>query len=415
MADLVKHTDLSVEQIAEIQKSLLVSLRSKEAFWDKFCSHSKIGDGYSSYKWRKLNIPQLKQSDMVNLTEGVTPAGLSMEYVAFSVAPVNFGDWIGYTDESKKYNFDDVTADAKEILAQRAFESVEGRKAKQFIQGTCTLDLNANNVTDGFMKDLLKARTILRKNKVQPLRNGKYGCIIAPEHAAEVLLAYKDKITHTSEKEAIINGYIGELAGFILFENADDVMYKQIEAANAVAAVAGSPLAANAAGTEGVTYYTRASSAAGAGYLNDGTYKYTKADSVPAEHEANVYYPLTTVGSDAVEAAVHSYVLFLGKTEKGLPVETVAFGDDSVKVINKPLGSLPQAVVESSTVVGVRGDTLDQRGSVGFKVMGFATRILHDEAIIRGEHVLADGIVELNVTDSARTGYTGKSTSPSVE
>ena len=86
MADLVKHTDLSVEQIAEIQKSLLVSLRSKEAFWDKFCSHSKIGDGFSSYKWRKLNIPQLKQSDLVNLTEGVTPAGLSMEYVAFSVS-----------------------------------------------------------------------------------------------------------------------------------------------------------------------------------------------------------------------------------------------------------------------------------------------------------------------------------------
>ena len=410
MADLVKHTDLSVEQIAEIQKSLLVSLRSKEAFWDKFCSHSKIGDGYSSYKWRKLNIPELKQADMVNLTEGVTPAGLSMEYVAFSVAPVNFGDWIGYTDESKKYNFDDVTADAKEILAQRAFESVEGRKAKQFIQGTCTLDLNANNVTDGFMKDLLKARTILRKNKVQPLRNGKYGCIIAPEHAAEVLLAYKDKITHTSEKEAIINGYIGELAGFILFENADDVMYKQIEAADAVAAVAGTPLAENAAGSEGVTYYTRASSAAGAGYLNDGTYAYTKVSSVPATHAASTYYPLTTIGSDAVEAAVHSYVLFLGKTEKGLPVETVAFGDDSVKVINKPLGSLPQAVVESSTVVGVRGDTLDQRGSVGFKVMGFAARILHDEALIRAEWALT--AQSMDVVDSNRKHFVAKNVSP---
>lgn len=380
MADLVKHTDLSVEQIADIQKSLLVSLRSKEAFWDKFCSHSKIGDGFSSYKWRKLNIPQLKQSDLVNLTEGVTPAGLSMEYVAFSVSPVNFGDWIGYTDESKKYNFDDVTADAKEILAQRAFESVEGRKAKQFIQGTCTIDLNANNVADGFMKDLLKARTILRKNKVQPLRNGKYGSILSPEHAAEVLLAYKDKITHTSEKEAIINGYIGELAGFILFENADDVMYKD--------------------------YYFKTSDAA---VVEDKTY-YTKSGDVYTA----VAEPKTANIADYYEKGVKSYVLFLGKTEKGLPVETVAFGDDSVKVINHPLGSIPQAVVESNTVTGVRGDTLDQRGSVGFKVMGFATRILHDEAIIRGEHILADGVVELNVVDANRTGYTGKSTSPAV-
>ncbi len=381
MAEIVKHTDLSVEQIADIQKSLLVSLRSKEAFWDKFCSHSKIGDGFSSYKWRKLNIPQLKQSDLVNLTEGVTPAGLSMEYVAFSVSPVNFGDWIGYTDESKKYNFDDVTSDAKEILAQRAFESVEGRKAKQFIQGTCTIDLNANSVTDGFMKDLLKARTILRKNKVQALRNGKFGCIIAPEHAAEVLLAYKDKITHTSEKEAIINGYIGELAGFILFENADDVMYKD--------------------------YYFRTSDEA----VVDGKTYYTKAGDVYTA----VAEPATASIANYYEKGVKSYVLFLGKTEKGLPVETVAFGDDSVKVINHPLGSIPQAVVESNTVTGVRGDTLDQRGSVGFKVMGFATRILHDEAIIRGEHILADGVVELNVVDANRTGYTGKSTSPAVE
>ena len=412
--NIVKHGDLNEQQIAEIQKSLLVSLRSKEAFWDKFCSHSKIGDGFSSYKWRKLNIPELKQSDIVNLTEGVTPAGLSMTYVGFSVTPVNFGSWIGYTDESKKYNFDDVTQDAKEILAQRAFEEIEGRKAKQFISGCCTMDITSSATTDAFMKDLLKARTILRKNKVQPLRNGKYGCILSPEHAAEVLLTYKDKITHTSEKEAIINGYIGELAGFILFENADDVMYKEIEAADAVAAVAGSPLAENAAGSEGVTYYTRASSAAGAGYLNDGTYAYTKVDSIPASHNANVYYPLTTVGSNAVEAATHSYVLFIGKTEKGLPVETVAFGDDSVKVINKPLGSIPQAVMESTTVVGVRGDNLDQRGSVGYKVMGFATRILHDEAIIRGEYVISGGKVGLDVNDANRTGYVSKHTSPAA-
>ena len=192
-------------------------------------------------------------------------------------------------------------------------------------------------------------------------------------------------------------------------------MYKEIAAADAVAAVAGSPLAANAAGTEGVVYYTRASSAAGAGYLNDGTYKYTKVTGdIPGTHEANVYYPLTKLGSDAVEAATHSYVLFIGKTEKGLPVETVAFGDDSVKVINKPLGSIPQAVMESTTVVGVRGDNLDQRGSVGYKVMGFATRILHDEAIIRGEYIISGGKVGLDIDDSARTGYVSKHTSPAA-
>lgn len=414
MANLVKHGDLTVQQIAEIQKALLVSLRSKEAFWDKFCSHTNINDGYSSYKWRKLNIPTLKANQIANLQEGVTPAGLGLEYVAFSITPVNYGDYIEYTDEAKKYNFDNVVADAKEVLAQRAFDSAEIRKAQQFITGTCTMTLSATG-TDDFMKDLLKARTILRKNHIQPLNGGKYGCVLTPEHAAEVLLTYKNQITHTSEKEAIINGYIGELAGFVLYENGDDVMYVRVEAADAVAAVAGTALAENAAGSAGVDYYTRASSSAGSGYLNDGTYAYTKAASVPATHAADTYYPLTKLGSNAVSASVSSYVLFMGKTEKGLPVQTVAFGDDSVKVFNNGLGTVPYKDNDGN----IYGDPLHQRGSVGFKVMGFATRILHDEALIRGLHTISaewdnSGLATNVTNDANRKHYDDKSTSPAV-
>ena len=77
----------------------------------------------------------------------------------------------------------------------------------------------------------------------------------------------------------------------------------------AVAAVAGTPLAANAPGEEGVQYYTRAAKPEGssAGYLNDGTYVYTPVDEIPAEHAANTYYPLTTVGSDASVKASKVY------------------------------------------------------------------------------------------------------------
>ena len=412
MADLVKNGELSVEQIADIQKNLLVSLRNKNAFWDKFCSHEKIQPGRTSLEWRKLNVPALSPSDISNLVEGVTPAGLSMEYVKFSVAPVDFGSWIGYTDKSKRYNYDDVVRDAKVILGQRAFEEVEIRKANEFLAGCVTMDFTSSAVTNHFLKDLLKARTILKKNHVKPLNGNKFGCILTPEQAAEVLIDYKDAITHTTQKEALINGYIGELGGFMLFECADKVMYKA--AVTAVAAEAGTPLAENAAGTEGVTYYTRASSSAGAGYLNDGTYAYTKAASVPGTHAANTYYPLTEVGRDA--ANEKGYCLFIGKTEYGMPVQCVGFGDDSVQIIDKGLGSMPQAVMESTTVVGVRGDNLNQRGSVGYKVMGFATRLLADEAIIRAEFDLGDnGAIEEEITDSNRRGYVAKASSPAVE
>lgn len=48
------------------------------------------------------------------------------------------------------------------------------------------------------------------------------------------------------------------------------------------------------------TYYTRASSSAGAGYLNDGTYAYTKVASPTGNPSTSSYYELSVVGQDAV-------------------------------------------------------------------------------------------------------------------
>lgn len=345
IANYVAHGELSVEQIAHIQKNILVFLR-KDTFWDKFCSHTRVPAGHTSVEWRKLNIPELTASQISNLTEGVTPAGLTLEYVKFSVSPVDYGSWIGYTDKSKRYNYDDVVRDAKTVLAQRARDEAEIRKAQQFISGTCTMSITSGDKK--FLGDLLKARTILKKNHVKPLSNNKYGCILGPEHAAKVLLDYAAEITHTSQKESIIDGYLGELGGFMLFECADEIMYKRTAA----------------------------------------------------------------VVSPATSAKTESYVLFIGKTEYGLPVQTVAFGDDSVQVIDKGLGSGPSK--DSSG--NVMPDALNQRGTVGYKVMGFATRILADEAIIRGLYVVSSSSDEagdkITVTDSNRVGYSAKSVSP---
>jgi len=355
IANYVTHGELSVEQIAHIQKNILVFLR-KDTFWDKFCSHTVIPAGASSVEWRKLNIPELTPSQISNLTEGVTPAGLKLEYVKFTVSPVDYGSWIGYTDKSKRYNYDDVVRDAKTVLAQRARDEAEIRKAQQFIGGTCTMSLTSGDKK--FLGDLLKARTILKKNHIKPISGNKFGCILTPEHAAKVLLDYASEITHTSQKESVIDGYIGELGGFILFECADEVMYKRTAAVAAV-------------GTAGQEGYVA-----------------------------------------AVTAKTEGYCLFIGKTEYGMPVQTVAFGDSSVEVIDKGLG----ANVSKDASGNVVPDALNQRGSVGYKVMGFATRILADEAIIRALYVIDDdsdqGGDSLTVTDSNRTGYSAKSVSP---
>ena len=322
---LVKHGELSVQQIAHIQKDLLVSL-NKDTFWDKFCSHTNVEAGVDAIEWRKLNVPNLTAADLNNLAEGVTPDSLSMTYVKFRVSPEDYGNWIEYTDKSKRYNYDDVVADAKLILSSDAHQQAEYRKANQFIAGTCTMDLKTT-----FLESLLKAKTILKRNNVKPISGQKYGCILSSEQAANVLVDYANQITHTSQKEALINGYVGELGGFILFETTHEAIYK-----------------------------------------NDTT----------------------------------SYCLFIGKSDFGMPVQTVSFGNSSVEVYDNGLGSVPQYTADG----GVRPDALHQRGSVGYKVMGFATRILADEAIIRAEYTFTEKD-ELDVEDANRTHYNNKSTS----
>lgn len=338
---LVKHGELSVQQIAHIQKDVLVSL-NKDTFWDKFCSHTVVPAGQSSVEWRKLNIPDLTQAQVTDLSEGVTPDSLSMTYVKFSVTPVDYGKWIEYTDKSKRYNFDDVVRDAKLILSNDAHQQAEWRKAAQFISGTCTMNLETG--TNGFLKSLLKARTILKRNNVKPISGQKFGCILTSEQAAQVLVDYATQITHTSQKEALIDGYLGELGGFILYETTHEKMYKTV--------------------TEG--------------------------------------------SGDSAKTKTVGYCLFIGKSDFGMPVQTVAFGNDSVEVYDNGLGSVPQYADNK-----LKPDALHQRGSVGYKVMGFAARILADEAIIRAEYTIsedANGKVALAVT--SRSHKTGEATSP---
>ena len=86
----------------------------------------------------------------------------------------------------------------------------------------------------------------------------------------------------------LVNGFIAvELDAGASFENKA-----------AVAAVASA--SEDESVVVGKTYYTRSSSSAGAGYLNDGSYAYTVVASPVGDPSQSGYYELSNLGSDAV-------------------------------------------------------------------------------------------------------------------
>ena len=220
---LVKNKDLTVEQVTSIGRSLLAHSRL-EPFWGKFTRHQENEKGFSEISWRKLVYNDVKVADLKDLEEGKTPDPSKLTYVEFKCGVSDYGNWIPYTDKSARYNYDDVVRDAKNVLSDDACQQAELRKAVQFYKGTCTI--TAVEGENGFLKTLLKAKTILKKNKIKPLTDGKYICVLPDEIANDVLIDYKNQLVDTAEKNAIIEGYIGCLGGFILYARTDEPCYK---------------------------------------------------------------------------------------------------------------------------------------------------------------------------------------------
>ena len=224
MPDIVLHSDLTDEQVTYVQKGVIETIKHAP-FFDKFCEHIQVPAGNSKFQYRKLVLTD--PTALQALTEGVTPSAEKMTYATFEGDVKDYGRWIEYTDADVRYNIDNVVDNAHTVLANDAATDMDLVEGAEFVKSTCAITTDPD-----FYALLMKARTILRKNKAKPFIGGRFACICPPEIASTVLVTYKDSITHTSQSEAIIDGYLGELGGFVLYECTEPVMYK--DAANKI-------------------------------------------------------------------------------------------------------------------------------------------------------------------------------------
>lgn len=216
IANAIKHSDLTMEQITEIEKNIKV-VNKTEAFWDKFVQHDKTPK-CDVIKYRKQIL--LDPTGVAKLTEGVIPDPSQIRLVEFSDSLFNVGSYIKYTRENLD-NIDSIVELGMNQLAHDRLYDLEATKANAFIGTTCTFTKGST-----WSKTLLALKTRLMKNHAMTLADGTFALIAPGEVVNEIIEEAGDKLKGSEAGAKVIaDGFVGKYVGFSIFEKDTSEMY----------------------------------------------------------------------------------------------------------------------------------------------------------------------------------------------
>lgn len=212
LGEIVKLGDLPTEEKEQIRDAIIYSAEHESEFYSDV-NKTPLDENKTSITFTRSYLPVIdKTSDRYKngLVEGVTPDPEKINEADFTV-PVNENGWFyRFTRKLLNHAYRDIKTRCTKFL-QNIFKSYHDEKiADAYLS-------SANIVTDIDLlklEDLLTLGTILFKNGATTFDGGYYKLRVAPEIADRMLVAYKDIITHTTQKEAVVDGEIGEIGGF---------------------------------------------------------------------------------------------------------------------------------------------------------------------------------------------------------
>lgn len=223
--NFIKHTDLTDEQIAHVQKKIVTQAK-KDEYFDQFCEHEPWEKGSNTMNYRRLIYPKVKQNEVKASTEGVAPRPTKIEYATYQVAVADYRDRVNYTDESKRYNFDDVVRDSGATLSYLFKQKLDYIKGKPFISSKATLTAETT-----LLKTMRKAKIVLGKNEGKKWSGANFLMMATPE-VLEILqdeLEAKGSSLDEATKEELAEGAIYRKKGFIISECPSDLLQKDAE------------------------------------------------------------------------------------------------------------------------------------------------------------------------------------------
>lgn len=215
--EMIKLGDLPEEEKEQIKDGIVYSAEHEGEFYTEV-NKEPLDQNKTSMTFTRAYLPEIdKSSDRYinGLVEGVTPDPEKISEAEFSVPVKENGWYYNFTDKALNHAYNSIKERCTKFLAN-LFKSYHDEKIADAYLASANIVTGANLLT---LADLLNIADILFVNGAVPFDGGFYKLKVAPEVATKMLVAYKDIITHTTQKEAIVNGEIGEIGGFRIIKS----------------------------------------------------------------------------------------------------------------------------------------------------------------------------------------------------
>jgi len=327
------------------------------------------------------------------LVEGVTPTGQSLSQTEVEANVSQYGAYVEVSDLVDVTGYDPVVADSTELLGEQLGTVVEwvtrdamcaGNNVQRPNAKTSRASIGSNDKLT--VSEIRRAVRTLKRAKARPFSdNGRkphFVCICSPEATYDLQNdpLWQD-VSKYSNAEQIYSGEIGRLFGVVFVESTEAKIFRQ------------SVLNKVKAATTNSTSFTlkNAPTDAEAAYLSlegnsigIGEASYTLAGF----DKATLVVTLTAAASLAADSIVYS--LDAGapdaSSKVGMDVHaTLVFGKDAYGVVDIEGKSALVTIIKPHGSAG-SSDPLDQRATVGAKVLAYAAVILNDLWLVRIEH-----------------------------
>ena len=327
------------------------------------------------------------------LTEGVTPDSQDMSQTQIEAGVRQYGAYVEVSDLLDLTNFDDNISDSVELLGEQLGTVLEWVTRDELSAGTnvqyaggsaSRLLLTPASVLT--LAEVKKAVRTLKKMKARKFGNGRrphFICICGPDATYDL---WNDDlweaVAQYQNAEAIYDGEIGRMFGVVFVESTETKIFSP--------SVDNKVNAAVTAQTEFVL--ANEPTEAEVAYLSKGGNKIYVA-GVEATLDATAPYTAATKTVKVTEAANFAKDAVVQSQDAGAcdatsklcaPIHaSLIFGRDAYGIVDIAGSKAMKTIIHPH---GHGDDALEQRATVGAKVMAFGVKRLNEEWIVRIEH-----------------------------